>query len=479
MVRVLTAGVGRSGSTWLHHASVALLRQRYQTYDAWCAGWDEDLASRAEAQVRKVHAEEQIGDFKPDLIMTSHRDLRDVALSLRDYKKLENDEEILAHVNWARQCHEFFAPRADIDVAYERIVLDPIGALTDLARVMGIQQPDLALAKASVDSWEPVAGGKKHRFDGRAGRWREQLHDDLRHAIEEQHADWLAQQGYAVTKARQTAPALRARANLSDVDLTLPSDDETMRSAWLREYPPPPLFSVVSWGYATTSWIARALNSHPDVFCVHDGVEGLKRASRCSPLSAQDYLEAIGSMGSTYKAAGDVRGVTLTSLPALRAAFPRFEAAVVVREPLARFLAHTAAVDRWAPARIWDLSEIDAVCVERGLPRPRTYRERLWVHAAQSLNAIVDESAERVFRCEDLMSSAEHLAGFVSHLTGGEIEDLGWAADAVGRAANSSGPAMRSELTHAQLAVLRAMVKPEAWAHYESLGYEIPAIVRR
>jgi len=199
MVRVLSAGVGRSGSTWLHNAIMALLRQRYSApYGDWVDRWDPLQAAHADALVLKVHGASQIGDFTPDIIATCHRDLRDVALSLRDYQKLNTDEDILSSVAWARGCHEEFALRADIDLAYEQMMLEPLGALAALANTLGVDQPDLDRARDVVESWEPLPGDAKHRFDGRPDRWREQLSLELRRAIEIRHADWLVSLGYNV-----------------------------------------------------------------------------------------------------------------------------------------------------------------------------------------------------------------------------------------------------------------------------------------
>ena len=197
MLRVLSAGAGRSGSTWLHNACIALLEQSRPTYGAWCARWDLRAASRADALVMKVHLPEQIGDFAPKIVVTCHRDLRDVALSLRDYQKIEAEEGILEAVAWARGAHEAFAPRADLDLPYERMVADPLGALGALADVLGVREANLHRAREMVEGWEPLPGDARHRFDGRPGRWRDQLSANLLRAIEARHGDWLDRWGYA------------------------------------------------------------------------------------------------------------------------------------------------------------------------------------------------------------------------------------------------------------------------------------------
>ncbi len=202
-LRVLTAGTGRSGSTWLHNAVVALLMQKHAVYGAWVDRWNDGEAAEADALVLKVHAPTQIGAFQPDIIVTCHRDLRDAALSLRDYQNLNSDAEILGAVAWARSSHDHFNAVADLDVAYEDMVTDPTGVLAGLARVLGVADPDLDYARLAVESWEPLSGDAKHRFDGRPGRWREQMTPGLLNAIEAKHGDWLTRFGYPSSGCNQ------------------------------------------------------------------------------------------------------------------------------------------------------------------------------------------------------------------------------------------------------------------------------------
>ena len=31
----------------------------------------------------------------------------------------------------------------------------------------------------------------------------------------------------------------------------------------------PPVFAVISWGYAATGWLSKVLDGHPEILCVH------------------------------------------------------------------------------------------------------------------------------------------------------------------------------------------------------------------
>ena len=96
------------------------------------------------------------------------------------------------------------------------------------------------------------------------------------------------------------------------------------------------LFSVISWGCAATHWLARALNSHSEIFCVHAGNFSLHQYGRAPYLDGPEYLRVIGELGTSYAAAGDVHGVDIRSNTGLCVTpfGDRFGCAVVVREPI-------------------------------------------------------------------------------------------------------------------------------------------------
>ena len=76
---------------------------------------------------------------------------------------------------------------------------------------------------------------------------------------------------------------------------------------------------MISWGCAATHWLARALNSHADIFCVHAGNFSRHQYGRAPYLDGPEYLQVIGQMGCSYAAAGDVHGVNIRTIMKLRA----------------------------------------------------------------------------------------------------------------------------------------------------------------
>ena len=78
------AGMYRSGSTWLHNA-VRLILARAGA-PGLAAGWiaNKDFLLTHETSVVKVHAfEEDLAGREGAIVLTSHRDLRDIMASLQ------------------------------------------------------------------------------------------------------------------------------------------------------------------------------------------------------------------------------------------------------------------------------------------------------------------------------------------------------------------------------------------------------------
>ena len=244
----------------------------------------------------------------------------------------------------------------------------------------------------------------------------------------------------------------------------------------------PRVFAVVSWGCAATHWLARTLNAHPDIFCVHAGNFSWHHYGRAPYLDGPEYLTTIRAMGSSYAAAGDVHGVDLRTIGAARQTFgDQFACAIVVREPIARLYSQIALFKANLHTRAWNVDYVQRF-IDRGVVLPvDSYENRLTLHGISMLNSIVSEQATaRVWRCEDLTTEAETLAEFVTEIAGGAVRvDPGWARgviDLPGIHQHASGdqalPDRRPQ--DWQIDAIRKIVLPEAWDRYAQLGYVAP-----
>lgn len=251
----------------------------------------------------------------------------------------------------------------------------------------------------------------------------------------------------------------------------------------------PRLFGVVTWGNAGSMWLAKLLNSHPGIFCLHHlkgqwaDILGQKR------LDDLRYYEVIERQASAYDLAGDVHGVELEGLPRLERRYgERFRAAVLVRHPVPRILSHLGSVaEKGRP--YYDLNYRR---LRRGLSSElRTLlndEERLFfVHVMGLVNrVVVERDAAPVFTLEDLSQDRSSVARLLDHLSAGSL-DPGNLLDgeAWHRPVNSrfsEAPPDRDPraafdaLPDWGRIAFAALLEPAARDAYEALGYDLSFI---
>jgi hypothetical protein len=260
-----------------------------------------------------------------------------------------------------------------------------------------------------------------------------------------------------------------------------PGPDRWLQTCLTRE-PPTRAFAVVSWGNAATKWLARALNSSSEIFCVHSLNGGMAALHNSARRDGLEYLLLLVNNAAAYRAAGDVHGISRHEIPRITAALgDLFRCAILVREPMARLHSQNALFDQSAtrPDRPYGTLEyLDPLIRSLGLDDTAIpYRERLFIHGANLLNTIVEEAAiGPVYRMEDLTTRADALRGLVDHLTGGAVSTTeAWAAAAINLSAANVHANRPAPFTDEQLEIVSRVVRPEAWELYRSLGYETPA----
>jgi hypothetical protein len=200
----------------------------------------------------------------------------------------------------------------------------------------------------------------------------------------------------------------------------------------------------------------------------------------CEKLDGARYLRIIGSQGHAHVAAGGVHGISRHLVPECRRIFGnQFNAAVVVREPLARIRSQMALHRDFEGLQVFDLGYLDAILDRTGIAlEPGDYQSRLFVHAANMLNAVLEErEVGRIYRCEDLTSDTDMLGEFVDQITRGKVSpDFQWLNSALEtkRVNVHAGRYPSHELDDWQVDVIRRVVVPQAWDLYEGLGYARP-----
>lgn len=223
---VLAAGMPRSGSTWLYNA-VRLLSEEAggDVVAGWIGDRDGARSGACDDLVVKLHAADPKFAGRANFIFSSRRDLRDVGASIRDMGWAKSDKGVLRQVAKVRRAHAFWEARADLDIDYRDILEKPRELLKRLAAILRIPVDEAALARIEAKLSRLAAEAARmtpqhdavnlmhatHRFDGRAGSWRERLSPGLAAAIVEEHGDWLRRYGYLPAERGSAARSRRPR----------------------------------------------------------------------------------------------------------------------------------------------------------------------------------------------------------------------------------------------------------------------------
>jgi len=193
-------------------------------------------------------------------------------------------------------------------------------------------------------------------------------------------------------------------------------------------------FVVTRMGFTGSTWLAKLLNSHPDVICFHEHV--INRAFPRRSYDAEDIMDlvrllAADDMHDSYAAAGDVGSVWMPHVFALRG---KFATAVLMRHP-ARVLntrLRVYPVDQsfselspWAAPALRELWDLDVTSLK---PLEAIFLQDLLVFA---LHVDFLGKVDVVLRIEDLQD-IEYCRAALGQLTG-VVYDRDLVARAVGR----------------------------------------------
>jgi hypothetical protein len=244
------------------------------------------------------------------------------------------------------------------------------------------------------------------------------------------------------------------------------------------------LFVVVTWGASGSLWLARLLNAHPEVLCLH-AFNGQLNRHWGQSIDELTYLRAIAHQSKAYRLAGDVHGVDVHGLGALRDAFgDRLRVATLVRHPVPRL------VSQWAVYRRRGIGLRELSRRARWRARLRVWRragnpdEPLFAHAMSLVNRVVLESRQGpMFALERLASDVDEAQALLSHLSASELAFPESAFESVWRtrvnphasaeARVFEPKALFAELPAWQREAFAALLDPAARSRYEELGYDL------
>jgi hypothetical protein len=207
----ICAGMPRSGSTWMFNV-VRLLLKHAEAPDlaGGYVGQAEELLAH-QTSIIKLHPFDFGLASRADVILTAHRDLRDVAASMKrhyekDYSAPEMNEWVKSQVKWTQY--------AAYDMHYELLLVDRLAEVKKIAGTLRLAPTVLARLpyEAILNEIEGQKFTKKfseasaydavnllhegHITDGRHGSWTGVLPEKDVAAIEREFRGWLTTRNY-------------------------------------------------------------------------------------------------------------------------------------------------------------------------------------------------------------------------------------------------------------------------------------------
>jgi hypothetical protein len=205
-MNILCAGMRRSGSTWLYNATRMICAQHGSVYGMFADHHRLPNAGEYDYVIRKVHAHKKRYAKWADVVLTSHRDLRDVAASAYRRSLWRHTKDVIGYLDQAAyREYAKWGKVAAWNMCYERMIQDPVGRVAHLALVLGLPCYDPRLIREELDELTGPREGvdqatqmnAHHRTsDGQHGRYRQTLSLDLIRAIEKHFGRWLRYHGY-------------------------------------------------------------------------------------------------------------------------------------------------------------------------------------------------------------------------------------------------------------------------------------------
>ena len=208
---ILCAGIPRSGSTWTYNATRLLLEAKHPAatvYGCWIA--DYDPSRNANFHVVKIHECNDQLAIQARAIITSHRDLRDIAASAWSRGWVKNEQEVMRFVETAITFHTYWLELGALDVQYKTIQENPLLAIQLIAARLDVREGggiDLSSFLARLDALPMAIPGEqlynpitllhdRHRMDGRSGYFNNILPANIITQIETTFGTWLQERSF-------------------------------------------------------------------------------------------------------------------------------------------------------------------------------------------------------------------------------------------------------------------------------------------
>ena len=190
------------------------------------------------------------------------------------------------------------------------------------------------------------------------------------------------------------------------------------------------LFIGYCWGAAGSTWLARLLNGHPDIFCVHN-----PQFPRFDYFKFEDLAEVIEHVfrhqawAGAYPVVGFTHGVALEWHGRIRQKYgDQLRCFVLTRHPIMRIQssyalhvsrkAERSTDSRWIEAYVQTYQELVRLARKK---LPDDFESLAFYKSCAMVNSILAEHEQGLplYRLEDLLSEEEAVQSLLAHISSG------------------------------------------------------------
>ena len=209
---ILSAGMPRSGSTWLYNAVRLLIENSLGSKNNFSCGWigDWEDIPKKDVMLIKIHDFDQKIAADASTIVYSFRDIRDaMASSSRKFNSLPSIDKATHLIN----THSKWIEVADFVMRYEDMLHNKMNIIADLIKLFHIEfESSINDILIHLDMLNYDCDGKKndvyheinlyhknHITCGQWGCWGDLIDKDTIKVIESTHKEWFVENNYPLT----------------------------------------------------------------------------------------------------------------------------------------------------------------------------------------------------------------------------------------------------------------------------------------
>lgn len=206
---ILSAGMPRSGSTWMFNVIRLLMEEKIDP-NQFSSCWIDDFDKTATPKnmLIKIHDYNQTWSQKASIVFYSYRDIRDAIVSFSRKFGIKPSLSMAQRLITNDRQWRFISA---YNMRYESMLSDPLSIIEAISELIGVK-PDSRHLLSKLNMLDYNNEGpkndqyhlinllhKNHKTNGRHGSWKEYINKELLIQIENEFKQWFDLNGYSLS----------------------------------------------------------------------------------------------------------------------------------------------------------------------------------------------------------------------------------------------------------------------------------------